>query len=58
MASYGAYLGDSLIEIVLKPFECDAKILLLNFLVYLQIARRYLLWFHPPKIEVYFGVSK
>ena len=37
-----AYLGNSLIKSILKPFEGDAEILLLNFLVYLQIARRYL----------------
>ena len=37
-----AYLGNYLIKSVLKPFERDTEILLLNFLTYLQITRRYL----------------
>ena len=37
-----AYLANSLIKSVLKPFEGDSEILLLNFLMYFQIARRYL----------------
>ena len=40
-ASYGC-VGNSLIENVLKPLEGDAEILLLNFLMYLQIARKYI----------------
>ena len=37
-----ACLGNSFIKSVLKPFEGHAEIFLFDFLMYLQIARRYL----------------
>ena len=48
-ASYGC-VGNSLIENVLKPLEGDVEILLLNFLMYLQIARKYI-WSLLPKLK-------
>ena len=45
------YLGNSLIKTVLKSFESDAEILLLNFLMYLQIAKRYLYGFTHSKLK-------